>query len=705
MSNPHALSPEALEERLEEHVDSVLSSRRTAAGPARRIAGYDRETQEFVLHWVAAVAGSNAEMAFQFASHVAAALECMDRSGVEVWLIRAMDAYDTAGLRAGVRVLEDVAAFAAERQERASGLSFEEVAGVLERFICGLSGRALKLEAAEQVYTDTNVVYLPPAVSMFAERDDNFRLYKATAAHLWGQAWYGTWRVDVEQALAGYPDFARALQVFHALETLRIDARIARDLPGLGREMVGLRETLGQAGLPPHWRELRLGAAGATVADTLRLLPAAYAGPLSAPCCYQGELQPQRVRAAMAARLERERLALRKLVGELVRDRSRPEGEGQPGSPRVTARRVERPEHPDGDTFELHLDGKPMAPPEAAESLLRSILQDLGDIPPEYLVPAGGGGYGAAEELEASRRARDVWKGTYHEEGAYLYNEWDHQRQHYRKNWCVLRELDVHPHGGDFVSRALRHHAGLVKSIRRTFEALRGEDRWLRKQPEGDEIDIDALVETYADSHAGMEVSERVFSKLQKHERSIAVMFMVDMSGSTKGWINDAEREALLLLGEALETLGDRYAIYGFSGMTRKRCELYRVKRFDEPYGDLVKGRIGGIAPQDYTRMGVAIRHLCRVLNQQEAKIRLLITLSDGKPDDYDGYRGRYGIEDTRQALVEARRDGIHPFCITIDKEAREYLPHMYGAVSYTVIDEVRKLPLKVSDIYRRLTS
>ena len=181
-------------------------------------------------------------------------------------------------------------------------------------------------------------------------------------------------------------------------------------------------------------------------------------------------------------------------------------------------------------------------------------------------------------------------------------------------------------------------------------------------------------------------------------------MFMVDMSGSTIGWINDAEPEALVLLCEALETLGDRYAIYGFSGMTRKRCELFRIKRFDESYNNDVRGRISGISPQDYTRMGVIIRHLTRLLNELEARTKLLVTLSDGKPDDYMDYHGEYGIEDT-QALFEARREGIHPFCITIHDEASAYLPHMYGAVNYVVINDVKKLPLKVSEIYRQLTS
>ena len=298
-----------------------------------------------------------------------------------------------------------------------------------------------------------------------------------------------------------------------------------------------------------------------------------------------------------------------------------------------------------------------------------------------------------------------MWKGTYHEEGAFLYNEWDYKRNGYRKSWCVLRELDVTPQSLTFIRRTLNRYSGVVKELRRTFEALRGEDKLLKKQKYGDDIDLDALIEAYADTRSGLEMTDRLFMKKHKHERNMAVMFMVDMSGSTKGWINDAEREALVLLCEALETLGDRYAIYGFSGNTRKKCELFRIKRFDEPYSDAVRGRIAGVTPQEYTRMGVTIRHLSKLLNEVEARTKLLITLSDGKPDDFDGYRGDYGIEDTRQALIEAKQQGIHPFCITIDEEARDYLPHMYGAVNYTVIDNVAKLPLKVSDIYRRLTT
>ncbi|NOR51010.1 MAG: VWA domain-containing protein, partial [Gammaproteobacteria bacterium] len=151
-------------------------------------------------------------------------------------------------------------------------------------------------------------------------------------------------------------------------------------------------------------------------------------------------------------------------------------------------------------------------------------------------------------------------------------------------------------------------------------------------------------------------------------------------------------------------SLNDRYAIYGFSGTGRKRCEIYTIKTFEESYNDEVRGRISGIRPKDYTRMGFAIRHLTAKLQQIDAKTRILITISDGKPDDYMDYHGEYGIEDTRRALIEARQSGIHPYCITIDETAQDYLPHLYGPAAYTVIDNVARLPFKVSDIYRRLT-
>jgi len=264
---------------------------------------------------------------------------------------------------------------------------------------------------------------------------------------------------------------------------------------------------------------------------------------------------------------------------------------------------------------------------------------------------------------------------------------------------------DVKPGDGQFVFETRQRYAPFIHQLKRRFEAVRGEDRILGRQPDGDEIDLDALVEAVNDRRSGAEPSPRLFCRRVRNDRSLAAMFMIDMSGSTKGWVNDAEREALVMLCEALEKLGDSYAIYGFSGWTRTRCDIYRIKSFTDAYDETVRARIGAIEAKDYTRMGVAIRHLTHLLAQQPARHKLLVTLSDGRPDDFgDEYRSNYGIEDTRRALQEAREQGIRSYCVTIDRKGADYLRHMVGPASYTVLDDVTKLPLKVADIYRKLT-
>ena len=704
------LTAKQLEERLDTHMISLGA----AEEPAQALADFSREQQDFVLRWVGIVARTSSGMALNFASHVCPALRLMDEAGVEAWLLHCMDIYDTRGLHLAVTAFRDVESFARDYRARSTGVNLDDVINVLEAFVHGLNGRRLKIESGEQTYTDTETLHLPATIGRFEGRDDNFQLYKAMVVHQWAQTWYGTWRIDPAEAFGRYADNAHATVCFHVLETLRLNAHIRDLLPGVYRHMERLHSEM-YNGLDTAWQQARerLEHDDASVGDSLELLGALIDVPLPPMALYQGVLQPEKVSGLRAARVEADRQAFRMMLlrmkNELVaQEDETPEEAAESGDEAMQRlpfelRKVDSEQTPDGFAYEIELDGRPVPPPENVRGTMASILQDLGEIPEDYLYAAGDGAYLA--EDTGDRSSEDVWKGTYHEEGAFLYNEWDYERQNYRKNWAVQRELEVTPRHDRFVADTLEKYRGLAGSLRRTFEALRGEDKLLKKQPYGENVDIDALVEAYADSTIGMEMSDRLFTKMHKLERDIAVMFMVDMSGSTKGWINDAEREALVLLCESLETLGDRYAIYGFSGMTRKRCEVYRVKSFDDAYTDEVRGRISNITPKDYTRMGVTIRHLSHLLNEVEARTKLLITLSDGKPDDYDTYRGAYGIEDTRQALIEAKRDGIHSFCITIDTEARDYLPHMYGAVNYTVIDEVRKLPLKVSDIYRRLTT
>ena len=665
-----------------------------------------RDEQDFILGWIRRIASTHITLAWQFGRRAPALLPRMERRLLEAWAVHTCDVFDRTGLQTALRVMEEVDSFDdAQHANDAAGALFEDIAPVLGNFVCGLSGRRLKLEEGDAAWTDGERIVLPPLIAALPNLDDNFQLAKATVALLWAQTRFGSLRIDHAAVASGYADPERALARLHALETLRLSARIARELPGLHRQMQRLRGQLDPA-LPPGWHrfEAALASDHATPDDSLALLGAAYD---EADCPHwsdQGCLRPEAIAAARASRLDKEKARLRIRLAELLEEHAAAQPDSAPEAPPeldVTP----RDENGLLD-FDITLDDAPIATPDGVKQLLTSVYLDFGEIPPDYLTPAGDGEYDANRVFDQPEDPDAVWHGTYHEKGAELYPEWDHGRQHYRKNWCVMREKTVTPVHDSFYRDTLDKYAGVVKHLRRKFEALRDENRLDKRQTQGDEIDLDALIEALADAQDGREMSDRLFVRLHRAERNIAVAFLVDMSGSTKGWINEAEREALILLCEALELLGDRYAIYGFSGTTRKRCELFRIKTFDERYGDEVKARISGIRPQEYTRMGFALRHMTKLLNQIEAKTRVLVTLSDGRPDDYfDVYRGQYGIEDTRMALQEAARTGIHPFCVTLDRDARDYLPHMYGAARYIILDDVRQLPVKVTDIYRRITT
>jgi nitric oxide reductase NorD protein len=694
------LDANTLKDRLDTLLNPVLSSRRTAAPLAEPLARLARHQQDFTLHWIEVIGRTNYEMAYQFATAAPDALSRLDPPAAEAWIIQAMDGYDREGLHHGSEVFRNFSHFAAQAGGE-HALRLEEVAHVIELFVCGLSGRRMKIDAAPTAWTDTSTIYLPPRMAAGASRAQNFLIYKIAAALLWAQSRYGTFSADLAAAVQRHADPARALAWLNFLETVRLEARIARVLPGLARDIASLRA----AAYACDERYAPLREADASVHDSITLLDTLSLTDDAPRHAWTGTLRPADAIAARTARLAREKSALQAALAALLEEHNT----GNEETDGVSAGRFAIELSPgDDDTheFALRLDGERVAPPDEVRNLLDSILQDLGDVPDDYLTPAGGSGDDGHTRENHDDDPADAWNGAPQEESPLFYNEWDYKRGHYRKNWCALRELDVHPGDGAFVAATLQKYRPQVALLRRSFEILRGEDRLLKRMKHGDDIDLDSVIAGYADMRSGRELTDRLFVKRHKAERNLAVMFMVDMSGSTKGWINEAEREALVLLAEALEVLGDRYAIYGFSGMTRKRCEIFRIKRFDEPYTDTVRQRIAGVQPQDYTRMGVAIRHLTERLSEVDARTKLLITLSDGKPDDYsDNYRGEYGIEDTRQALLEAHRAGIKPFCITIDHEARDYLPHMYGAANWTMVDDVARLPLKVADIYRRLTT
>jgi nitric oxide reductase NorD protein len=343
------------------------------------------------------------------------------------------------------------------------------------------------------------------------------------------------------------------------------------------------------------------------------------------------------------------------------------------------------------------------------------------------------------EEPEAPELAPEV--------RTFYYDEWDFRAADYKPRWCAVRERVLDEGSEEFYEKALRDHSSLVAETQRQFELLRPEMfRKIKKLEDGEDIDLDAAIEFMINKKSGHGEVPKIYWRRNKIERDVAVAFLLDMSASTDeeiekrkkkededdfdddprkyfAWlaqrrtqqimdppkrIIDLEKESLVLLIKALEAIGDRYGIYGFSGYGRDNVEYFVIKDLDETFGEHVRKRVDKVTPIRSTRMGPAIRHTASKLLESDAKVKILFLVSDGRPQDHGYGRDRtekeYAIHDTHKALVEAKHKGIIPFALTVDKEGHDYLGQMCGDMGYEILGDIEILPSRLPTLYRKLT-
>ena len=331
---------------------------------------------------------------------------------------------------------------------------------------------------------------------------------------------------------------------------------------------------------------------------------------------------------------------------------------------------------------------------------------------------------------------------------SFLYDEWDYHAQRYLKSWCRLYEHRLRGDDFAFIDEARKRNAPLALQVRRQFSFIRPES-WLRvhRSSDGDEIGLDSLIEAVIDRRTGHASEEHLYIRRDRGLREVAAAFLVDMSASTdfpipdpaasaaaasapaqhdpyiwgrfggpadapatlpRRRVIDVAREALALMCDALRTLGDSHAVYGFSGDGRENVEFNLIKEFDETLSARSWAALAAMQPRRSTRMGPAIRHAAAKLARQPMRRKVLIIVSDGYPEDRDYGPDRrdreYGIQDTARALLEAERAGITSFCITIDPAGHDYLRRMCAEGRYLVIEDVRALPAELTKVYRALT-
>lgn len=290
--------------------------------------------------------------------------------------------------------------------------------------------------------------------------------------------------------------------------------------------------------------------------------------------------------------------------------------------------------------------------------------------------------------------------------GTSLYPEWDHRRGSYLRDHCRVLTSMADPSAAMGVRDPVSQRR--IAAVRRRFEALRPKRTSLPNQIDGDEIDIEAAVRAAVDVRACGEGSDRIWRRSTTDERDLAVFLLVDTSRSTESacgrrTVIEIAREAVIALTEGVAACGDDIAVASFSSLRRDRVYVRIVKDFDEPVDDGVRARIAGLKPGFYTRIGPALRHATNGLSARPNRKRLLIVLTDGKPNDLDHYQGRYGIEDTRRAVMEARRKGLAVFGITVDAKARSYFPYIFGAGGYAIVSRPEKLAEALPVIWQHL--
>ena len=288
------------------------------------------------------------------------------------------------------------------------------------------------------------------------------------------------------------------------------------------------------------------------------------------------------------------------------------------------------------------------------------------------------------------------------------YDEWDGRKKRYRRDWCTVYPSPMRATEPRWAAEALVRHASLIRQLRRRLEIHRTELRPRDRQLDGDDVDLAALVDAHGAQRAGRDFDPRLYVRQERRRRDFATTILLDVSLSTDSWVDgrrvlDVAREAILVLGEVADQLGDRLQLLTFASHTRNHCRVWEVKGWRDAW-PTARDRLGAIEPQGYTRIGPALRHAATGLCAEAADRRLLLLVSDGKPTDYDRYEGRYGIADIRQALREAERSGVHTHALAVDAVARDYLPPMFGPGSWDVLSHPEHLPEVMATLYGRLT-
>jgi len=606
--------------------------------------------------------------------------------------------------------------------------------------------------------SDEHTIYLPPVITEGRTKAANFRLYKVSAAHQAGTIEFGTFDpayAIIWPVLDSFPFKALVTDIFFIIEDGRVDHQLKKEYRGLKPEMdLSVSEAIKRRPFPkepPILAAMEILLRLSAGHHDRRRIPEALSKQVDfltatldgffekAQTVWDSFLKTAEIYEVLYPLITQG--AYVPVIPLLFHERPDPADLPGSGVREDLPDEIKKPD-PGEDA-----GGAPLSPEELKKlleemddlTLLESLEEELSSKG-LYLTSLEGleieAGEKKADAEENARKNRPIVtpvSRTTDHKGPFFYDEWDYLQGAYRKKWCCLREKRIDARSPARFNEISANYRDLIQRVRKQFQQIRPENlEPIRRVEWGDEIDLQALIEGVVDRKTGGSPSEKIFSRKEKKIRRVSTLLLIDMSASTDEKasflvpsaapsgqnaslqnpdqapdgdqrrqqdkkIIDIEIESLVVMTEALDALGDDYAIFGFSGQGRENVDFYAIKDFKAPYSEDLKKRISGIEPKQSTRMGPAIRHAADKLRNVEAEHRLLILLSDGFPQDLDYGEDRkskeYELNDTMMALIEAKNQEIRPFCITVDQAGNDYLRKMCDPRSYLIIKDIYSLP------------
>ncbi len=636
-------------------------------------------------------------------------------------------------------------------------LTLSEAQRSLGLFAESLAGAIIRIEALdgdergwpwELALPEPLVIHLAPVMNEGNDNELQRRIYRTQVLHQLALVEFGSFGGDPDRpdptAATTHPVIVasvhrlQAARIVVLLEHLRVDVETKRSYPGaasdLDRVLQLARATKAANnqepaahGLVGALQLLTLGASIAEVSEACGAISLTEVGRLFSV------VAPLRVVGATLDDSATIAVAIAEVLGEAT-NQPRPD-DGDPFAPVV-----DDAEESDPDAEPKELDGMSTSPPPLDAEADRTAEDLEGSIQSSPL--------SYTSELEQLEKATTTTQrpppkrmpiGVDPDARTFLYDEWNYLDRTYERSWCRVIERRLDGDDDDFIGDVRLRHARLGGQIRRQFAKLRPQERVrMYRRDDGDELDLDAIIETIVDRRSGVAADDRLNIRRDRAVREVATAFLVDLSASTSSpaepieapvldddddpfddpfqpraviyddtpvrRVIDVAKDAVALMCDALGKLGDRHAVYGFSGQGRSEVEFRVGKEFDDRATPSTWAAIGAMQPLSYTRMGPAIRHAAAKLAKQEARTKLLIIISDGYPQDIDYGPDRrdknYGLHDTAKAIVEASHLGVDTFCVTIDPAGHDYLRVMSPDHRYLVIDDVESLPSELAKLY-----